>query len=81
MKFNSRSDEYFLSANVIKFKRDKRVKLAIDYKILNETIHKNKYQILKIEILKDTIQQIINASAPKKTIYFSKLDLKYAYSQ
>ena len=81
IKLNSCSDKNFISPIVITVKRDKTVKLALDSKILNKSIHKNKYQMSNIDNLIDTIQQNLNTSASKQTAYYSTLDLKYAYSQ
>ena len=80
-KLNSCSDKNFISPILITVKRDKTVKLALDSKILNKSIHKNKYQLPNIDNLIDTIQQNINTTASQETAYFSTLDLKYAYSQ
>ena len=81
IKLNSCSDKNFISPIVITVKRDKTVKLALDFKILNKSIHKNKYQMPNIDNLTDTIQQNLNTSASQETAYYSTLDLKYAYSQ
>ena len=74
-------DKNFISPIVITVKRDKTLKLALDSKILNKSIHKNKYQMPNIDNLIDTIQQNLNTNVSQKTAYFSTLDLKYAYSQ
>ena len=81
IKSNSCSDNNFITPIVTTVKRDKTVKLAIDSKILNKTMHKNKYQMSYIDNLIDTIQQILNTNASHKTGYLSTLDLKNAYSQ
>ena len=81
IKLNSCSDKNFISPIVITVKRDKTVKLASDSKILNKSIHKNKYQMPNFDNLIDTIQQNLNTSASQETAYYSTLDLKYAYSQ
>ena len=82
-KLNNCSDQYFISPIVITVKRDQTKKLALDSKILNKCIHKNKYQMPNIETLMDFKSQIITdyktRQADKK--YFSTIDLKYAYSQ
>ena len=81
IKLNICSDKNFISPIVITVKRDKTVKLALDSKILNKSIHKNKYQMLNIDNLIDTIQQNLNTTASQETAYFSNLDLQYTYSQ
>ena len=82
-KLNNCSDQYFISPIVITVKRDQTIKLALDSKILNKAIHKNKYQMPNIETLMDSISQIITnyKIEPAEQIYFSTIDLKYAYSQ
>ena len=81
IKLNSCSDKNFISPIVITVKRDKTVKLALDSKILNKSIHKNEYQMPNIDNLIDTIQQNLNTSASQETAYYSTLDLKYAHRQ
>ena len=60
---------------------DKSVKLALDSNVLNKAIHKNRYQLLNIGSLIDSISQHINDSNHGDNVYFSTIDLKYAYSQ
>ena len=81
IKLNSCSDKNFISPIVITVKKDKTVKLALDSKILNKSIHKNNYQTPNIYNLIGTIQQNLMTNASQETAYFSTLDLKYAYSQ
>ena len=80
IKLKSCSDKKFISSIVNTVKRDKTVKLALDSKILNKSIHKNKYQMPNIDNLIDTIQQNLNTNDSQETAFFSTLDLKYAYS-
>ena len=80
-KLNSCSDKKFISPIVITVKIDKTVNLALDSRILNKSIHKNKYQMPNIENLIDTIQQNLKTSASQEAAYFSNLYLKYACSQ
>ena len=76
------SDEYFISPVVITVKKDKSVKLALDSKELNDAIHKNKYQMQSIDYLIDAVANYISErSMEQGTLYFPKIDLKYAYSQ
>ena len=60
---------------------DKSVKLFLDSKVLNKAIHKNKYHSPNIDSLIDSISQHINDSNHGDNVYFSTIDLKYAYSQ
>ena len=82
-KFNNCSDQYFISPIAITVKRDQTIKLASDSKTLCKSIHKNKYQMPNIETLMDSISQILTnyKTEPADKIYFSTIDLKYAYSQ
>ena len=80
-KLQECSDKNFISPIVITVKKDKSVKLALDSKILNKSIHKNKYQMPNIDSLIDSISQHINDSDQGENVYFSTIDLKYAYSQ
>ena len=67
---------------MITVKSDNSIKIALDSKELNEAIHKNKYQIQSIDHLMDTISKKISEQKNNPgTFYFSKIDLKYAYSQ
>ena len=74
------SDKFFISPIVITVKKDQLIKIALDTKILNKAIHKNKYQMPNIDSLIQTIPQTL-LNAPQETAYFTTLDLQYAYSQ
>ena len=80
-KLQECSDKNLISPIVITVKTDKSVKLALDSKILNKSIHKNKYQMPNIDSLIDSISQHNNDSNQGENVYFSTIDLKYAYSQ
>ena len=79
-KLQECSDKNFISPIVITVKKDKSVKLALDSKIFNKSIHKNKNQMPNIDSLIDSISQHINDSNQGENVYFSRIDLKYAYS-
>ena len=82
VKLNSCSDEFFISPIVITVKKDDTIKLALDSKIINKSIHKNKYQMPNIENLMDSVGEHLACSKDKNApAWFSSLDLKYAYSQ
>ena len=67
---------------VITVKNDNSIKLALDSKELIDAKHKNKYQVQSIDHLMDTISKKISELKNNSgTLHFSKLDLKYAYSQ
>ena len=79
-KLTNCSDQFFISPIVITLKKDQSIKIALDSKILNKAIHKNKYQMPNIDSLIQTISQTLS-SAPQETAYFTTLDLQYTYSQ
>ena len=54
-KLTNCSDQFFISPLVITVKKNQSIKLALDSKILNKTIHKNKYQMPNIDSLIQTI--------------------------
>ena len=57
IKVNNCSDKNFIQPTVITVESDKTVELALDSKILNKSIQKNKYQMPNIDNLIDTMQQ------------------------
>ena len=71
---------FFISPIVITVKKDQSIKIALDSKILNKAIDKNKYQMPNIDALIQTISQTLS-TAPQETAYFTTLDLQYACSQ
>ena len=75
------SDKNFISPIVFTVKKDKSVNLALDSEVLNKAIHKNKYQMPNIDSLIDSISQYNHDSNHGDNVYFSTIDLKYAYSQ
>ena len=81
IKLSSCPDKYFISPIVVTVKKDQTIKLAMDLKVLNKAIHKNKYRMPNIDTLIESISQQISAPASQNTTYFSTIDLKYAYSQ
>ena len=80
IKLDKCSDQQFISPIVITLKKDQTVKLALDSKKINKFIHKNKYQMPNIDLLLSNIAQVVKSYKTKQTL-FSKLDLRYAYSQ
>ena len=75
-------DDLFISPVVITVKKDKSLKIALDSKELNNAIHKNKYQMQSIDHLTDSLaMQIASNKNNEGPWWFSKIDLKYAYSQ
>ena len=78
IKLDKCSDKQFISP--ITVKKNQTVELALDSKNINKYIHKNKYQMPKINLLLDNIAQVVKSDNSNQTL-FSTLDLRYAYSQ
>ena len=57
------SDEFFISPIVITVKKDKSIKLSMDSKTINKSIHKSKYQMHSVDCLVDSIAQTITQSS------------------
>ena len=79
-KLGECSDKYFVSPIVITVKKDGSVRLALESRELNKQVHKNKYQMLNIEERMATVGQTISERKPGD-VYFSTMDLTYAYGQ
>ena len=62
IKLSNCPDKYFISPIVVTVKKDQTIKLALDSKVLNKAIHKNKYQIPNIDTLIESISQQISAN-------------------
>ena len=71
----------FISPIVNTVKRDKMIKLAMDSRIINKAIHKNKYQMQNIDRLMDNIARSISELSQEGEVFFSTIELRYAYSQ
>ena len=80
-KIEKLSDEFYILPIVITVKKDKSIKLAMDSKMINKAIHKNKYQMHNIDCFMDNIAQSITQSSNEGQVQFSTIDLRYAYSQ
>ena len=74
------TSDCFIAPIVITVKKDDSLKLAVDAKPINRQLFKNKYQMPNVDELLDGVSQIVTANT-NGTLYFSVLDLKYAYSQ
>ena len=82
IKLEKCSDQVFISPVVITVKHDQSIKLTLDSKLLNDAIDKNKYQMQSIDNLMDSVAKYISDNKNKQgSFLFSKVDLKYAYSQ
>ena len=54
--------------------------MALDAKPINSQLFKNKFQMPNIDELMDAVSQIVTENK-KGTLYFTLLDLNYAYRQ
>ena len=72
--------EHFISPIVISAKKDGSVKVAMDAKPMNDQIHKNHFQMSNLLKFLDSAAQIITSSTDED-IWFTSLDLKYAFGQ
>ena len=63
-------DRYFVPPIVITVKMSGSVKLALKLRELNKQVHKNKYQMLNIEELLDTIGQLIPEKKTKRHVFY-----------
>ena len=80
VKLNKCTSEHFISPIVITAKKDGSVKLAMDAKPMIDQIHKNQYQMPNLLELLDSAAQIITSDKIGE-VWFTSLDLKYAFSQ
>ena len=81
IKLDKCNDKKFISPIVITVKRDKAIKLAMESKVINTPIQKNKYQMQNWDCLIDNIAQSISESAHKSEVFFSNIDVRYECSQ
>ena len=79
-KLDKCTTDYFIAPIVLTAKKDGSIKLALNAKPMNAQIWKNKYQMPNIHELIDSVAQIITNDVPG-TVWFTSLDLKYAFSQ
>ena len=80
VKLNKCDEDCFISPIRITRKKDGSIKLALDSKLLNNQMFKNKYQMPNIHELIDNIALQLS-SKESGEVWFSSLDLKNAYSQ
>ena len=79
-KLSRCSEDCFISPIVITAKRDGSIKLALNPKLLNKQIFRNRYQMPNLFELIDNVAVTISGH-DKRNTWFSSIDLKYAYSQ
>ena len=61
-------------------KKDDSIELALDARPINRQLYKNIYQMPNVDELLHGVSQIVTANTVGE-VYFTVLDLKYAYSQ
>ena len=82
IRLEKRLDEEFISPVVTIVMIVKSIKIALDLQELNNVIHKNKYQKQSIDHLIGAVAKYISErSKDYGTFHFSRIELKYAYSQ
>ena len=79
-KLSRCSEDCFISPIVITAKRDGSIKLALNSKLLNKQIFRNRYQMPNLFEFTDNVAVTISGH-DKRNIWFSSIGLKYAYSQ
>ena len=70
----------YIAPIVLTAKKDGSIKLALNAKLMNAQIWQNKYQMPNMHELIDSAAQIITRDTPVE-VWFTYLDLKYAFSQ
>ena len=80
-KLDKCTSDFFIAPIVITAKKDGSIKLAMDAKPINSQIHKNKYQMPIVDELLDCVSQIIAKAGENDEVWFTSLDLNYAFSQ
>ena len=79
-KLEKWDEDCFINPIVITRRKDTSIKLALDYKLLNDQIFKNKYKMPNLHELIDNVALQISEKSNGR-VWFSNLDLKNAYSQ
>ena len=72
-KLQEFSYKIFISPIFITVKKDNAVKSALDSKVLNKAVHKNKYKIPNIDSLINSISQLINDPNQGDNVFFQQL--------
>ena len=80
IKMEKCDEDCFISPIVITRKKDGSIKMALDSKLLNDQIFKNKYLMPNIHELNDNVALQISEKSNGQ-VWFSNLELKKAYSQ
>ena len=79
-KLDKCTSDCYIAPIVTTVEKDDSKKLTMDAKPINRQLFKNKYQMPNLDELIDGVSQIVTKNK-NGTLYFTVLDLKYAYSQ
>ena len=79
-KLDKCTSDCFIAPIVITVKKDDSIKLALDVKPINRQMFKNKHQMPNVDKINDGVSQIVTENK-ESILYFTMLDLKYAFSQ
>ena len=79
-KLDKCTSDCFIAPIVITVKKDDSIKLALDAKPINRQMFKNKHQMPNVDKINDGVSQIVTENK-ESILYFTMLDLKYAFSQ
>ena len=74
---NTIKDDVFIQPVVITVKKERSVKITLDARALNNSIAKDKYQMLNLENLMDMIAEKIDGNEGQ--VWYSSVDMKSAY--
>ena len=73
-KVNEIKDDVFIQPTVITVKNDKSIKIALDARVMNENIKKDKYQMPYLDNLMRSLAETITGDGPGKAC-FTSVDL------
>ena len=79
-KVNEIKDDVFIQPTVITVKKDKSIKIALDVRIINEIIKRDKYQMPNLDDLMCSLAEAITGDGSGE-VWFPSVDLKYAFGQ
>ena len=79
-KVNEIKDDVFIQPAVITVEKDKSIKIALDARVINENIKKDKYQMPNLDDSMCSLAETITGDGPGK-VWFTSVDLKYAFGQ
>ena len=78
-KVDKIQDNVFIQPTVITVKKDKSVKIALNARVLNQSIAKDKYYMRNLDNLIDLIAEKVDEKEGEA--WYSSVDMTYAYGQ